>query len=106
MAVTFNTNLDDVEVKEGEQSIATDQLTDLNNVSDDDKPRGRVSPVKAVHPPEAMRTAPSKEVLPPIGQRQDDFSDQLKQMRELKEIVMQQQRMIEEMKKNEDKQQV
>lgn len=47
MGVTFNTNLDDVEVKEGEKSIATDELTDLNNISGDDQPYGqRASPSK------------------------------------------------------------
>jgi len=40
MGVTFNTNLDDVEVKEGEKSIATDELTDLNNMSGDEQPYG------------------------------------------------------------------
>jgi len=47
-----------------------------------------------------------KEVAPPkmVGSRTTpDMSEQMKQMMELKEIVMQQQKMIEEMKKNENK---
>jgi len=100
MGVTFNTNLDDVEIKEGEKSIATDELTDLNNISGDEQPYGQKHKPSPKKPVESAKPA-----LPALSASRTtpDLSEQMKQMMELKEIVMQQQKMIEEMKKNENK---
>ena len=100
MGVTFNTNLDDVEIKEGEKSIATDELTDLNNISGDEQPYGQKQKSSPKKPVESAKPA-----LPALSASRTtpDLSEQMKQMMELKEIVMQQQKMIEEMKKNENK---
>jgi len=77
MGVTFNTNLDDVEIKEGEKSIATDELTDLNNMSDDEakqayadkKPSAApVSQPKSSNAPAAAQRAPvAAQVLAPLA---------------------------------------